>query len=70
MRARRVLEPITPSFPLSTDELPLKPGAYDPDLERLSEELKVQMTDAKQRISDRAGLIVERSSAPKPDRKR
>ena len=46
-----------------------QPGAYDQDVERLSEDLKQQVERAEERISERYGKLVEpRSFEPKRGR--
>ena len=47
-----------------------QPGAYDQDVERLSEDLKHQARRAKARISERYGALVEaRSFRPDADQR-
>jgi hypothetical protein len=42
-----------------TNDCNPQPGAYDEDVERLSNELKQQVKRAKARISDRYGKLME-----------
>ena len=44
---------------MSQSDFAISPGGYDHDVERLSEDLKRQVEQAKERISDRYGKLMK-----------